>query len=269
LAATGLRVTAQTPHGDRDVKRASVDFDLEALAVPDPVARRGRNSATVTGIGQGDLGQVAQSMRDRDGYPAHDDTRAGTSAGGAELRWYCRQIPANGLIAATPGQYIPLFFQAGAGMSIALGIPVKLASDLVAVRHAPVCWQQIEQRALVLVGLVLGPSHAKNLAGHPRQIPAGMSQPAPPSMPLSLPGRNTDGTAVRKSSGRRGSRPVARSDVVVELELVRVRDASHFGALECPLSCGNTLFIARGRNPRRGPCGLSHRALTIARLTIE
>jgi hypothetical protein len=36
-------------------------------------------------------------MRDRDGYPAHDDTRAGTSAGGAELRWYCRQIPANGL----------------------------------------------------------------------------------------------------------------------------------------------------------------------------
>jgi hypothetical protein len=39
-----------------------------------------------------------------------------------------------------PGQYIPLFFQAGAGMSVALGIPVKLASDLVAVRRAPVCW---------------------------------------------------------------------------------------------------------------------------------
>src|ERR1700753_693820 len=127
MAATGLRVTAQAPHGDRDVKRASVDFDLDALAVPDSVARRGRNSATVTGTGQGDLGQVAQSMRDRDGYPAHDDTRAGTSAGGAELRWYCHQIPANGLIAAMPGQYIPLFFQAGAGMSIALGIPVKLA----------------------------------------------------------------------------------------------------------------------------------------------
>jgi hypothetical protein len=36
----------------------------------------------------------------------------------------------------------------------------------VAVRRAPICWQQIEQRALVLVGLVLGPSHAKNLAGH-------------------------------------------------------------------------------------------------------
>ncbi len=140
LAATGLRVTAQTPYGDRDVKRASVDFDLEALAVPDSVAWRGRNSATVTGIGQGDLGQVAQSMRDRDWYPVHDDTRAGTSAGGAELRWYCRQIPANGLIAAMPGQYIPLFFQAGAGMSVALGIPVKLASDLVAVRRAPVCW---------------------------------------------------------------------------------------------------------------------------------
>ena len=79
-------------------------------------------------------------MRDRDGYPVHDDMRAGTSAGGAELRWYCCQIPANGLIAAMPGQYIPLFFQAGAGMSVALGIPVKLASDLVAVRRAPVCW---------------------------------------------------------------------------------------------------------------------------------
>jgi hypothetical protein len=35
--------------------------------------------------------------------------------------------------------------------------------------------------------LVLGPSHAKNLAGHLRQIPTGTSQPAPPSMPLSLP----------------------------------------------------------------------------------
>ena len=203
LAATGLRVTAQTAHGDRDVKRASVDFDLDALAVPDSVARRGRNSATVTGIGQGDLGQVAQSMRDRDGYPAHDDTRAGTSAGGAELRWYCRQIPANGLIAAMPGQYIPLFFQPGAGMSVAFGIPVKLASDLVAVRRAPVCWQQIEQRALVLVGLVLGPSHAKNLAGHLRQVPTGTSQPAPPSMPLSLPGRKTNGTAVRQSRAAR------------------------------------------------------------------
>jgi hypothetical protein len=96
-----------------------------------------------------------------------------------------------------PGQYIPLFFQAGAGMSVALGIPVKLASDLVAVRSAPVCWQQIEQRALVLVGLVLGSSPAKNLASHLRQIPTGTSQPAPPSMPLSLSGRDTDGTAVR------------------------------------------------------------------------
>ena len=106
-----------------------------------------------------------------------------------------------------PGQYIPLFFQAGAGMSVALGIPVKLASDLVAVRRAPVCWQQIEQRTLVLVGLVLGPSHAKNLASHLRQIPTGTSQPAPPSMPLSLPGRKTNGTAVRQSSGGAGHDP--------------------------------------------------------------
>jgi hypothetical protein len=106
-----------------------------------------------------------------------------------------------------PGQYEPLFFQAVAGMSVALGIPVKLASDLVAVRRAPVCWQQIEQCTLVLVGLVLGPSHAKNLAGHLRQIPAGASQPAPSSMPLSLPGRNTDGTAMRQSNGGAGHDP--------------------------------------------------------------
>jgi hypothetical protein len=167
--------------------RASVDFDLEVFAVPDCVAGRGGNGATVTGIGQGDLRQVAQSMRDRDGYPANDDTRAGTSAGGAELRWYCRQIPGKSLIAAMPGQYIPLFFQAGAGMSVALGIPVKLASDLVAVRRAPVWWQQIKHCTLVLIGLVLGPCHAKNLARHLRQILTGMSEPAPTSMPLSLP----------------------------------------------------------------------------------
>src|SRR5690348_6032898 len=155
--------------------RASVDFDLEVFAVPDCVAGRGGNGATVTGIGQGDLRQVAQSMRDRDGYPANDDTRAGTSAGGAELRWYCRQIPGKSFIAAMPGQYIPLFFQAGAGMSVALGIPVKLASDLVAVRRAPVWWQQIKHCTLVLIGLVLGPCHAKNLARHLRQILTGMS----------------------------------------------------------------------------------------------
>jgi hypothetical protein len=61
-----------------------------------------------------------------------------------------------------PGQHIPLFFQAGAGTSVALGIPVKLASDLVAVRRATIYWQQIEQCTLVLVGLVLSLPHAKN-----------------------------------------------------------------------------------------------------------
>src|SRR5690348_6846182 len=102
-----------------------------------------------------------------------------------------------------PGQYIPLFFQAGAGMSAALGIPVKLASDLVAVRRAPVCWQQIEQRTLVLIGLVLGPCHARNLARHLRQILTWASQPAPPSMPSSLPA----GTTVRHSSDGAGYGP--------------------------------------------------------------
>jgi hypothetical protein len=92
-----------------------------------------------------------------------------------------------------PGQHIPLFFQAGAGTSVALGIPVKLASDLVAVRRATIYWQQIEQCTLVLVGLVLSLPHAKNtLDTYGRSGPTGTSQPAPPSMPSSLPGRNTD-----------------------------------------------------------------------------
>jgi hypothetical protein len=89
-----------------------------------------------------------------------------------------------------PGQHIPLFFQAGAGTSVALGIPVKLASDLVAVRRATIYWQQIEQCTLVLVGLVLSLPRAKNTLD--TYGPIGTSQPAPPSMPPSLPGRNTD-----------------------------------------------------------------------------
>ena len=121
-----------------------------------------------------------------------------------------------------PGQYIPLFFQAGAGMGVALGIPAKLASDLVAVRRAPVCRQQIEQCPLVLVGLVLGSSHAKNLASHPRQMPTGTSQPAPAVdavITARLEHRRNSGEAIKR---RRGSRPVARSDVVVEFEFVGV-----------------------------------------------
>jgi hypothetical protein len=44
-----LRLKAS--YGDRDVKRASIDPELKALAVPDPTPRRGRDSgATVTGI---------------------------------------------------------------------------------------------------------------------------------------------------------------------------------------------------------------------------
>jgi hypothetical protein len=57
-----------------------------------------------------------------------------------------------------------LFFQADADMSVALGIPAEPAPDLVAVRRATTCWQQIKQCSLVLVGLVFGLSHIKNLA---------------------------------------------------------------------------------------------------------
>ena len=153
-------------HSDRDVKRASVNFNLEALAVPGPVAGTGRDSATMTGVGQVDAGQVAEGVWDCDGYLAHDDMRAGTSTGGAELRWYCHQIPADGLTATVPGHHIALFFQADAGMSVALGVPARPASGLVAVRRAPICWQQLKQCPLVLVGLILGLSHARNLAGH-------------------------------------------------------------------------------------------------------
>ncbi len=133
----------------------------------------------------------------------------GTSSGGAELRWYCRQIPANGLIAAMPGQYIPLFFQPGAGLSGALGVPVKLASDLVAARRAPVCWQQIEQCAFRPRRVGIRPVSYQESSRSPlRQIPTGTSQPTPPSMPLPRPGRNTDGTAVRQSSNGAGHDPL-------------------------------------------------------------
>ena len=103
-------MAVKTSHGDPDVKRALVDFDPEALAVPGPVAGTGSDSATVAGVGQVDPGQVAQGVRDQDGYLPHDDVRTGTSASGAELGWDCRQVPADGLTAAVPGQHIALFF---------------------------------------------------------------------------------------------------------------------------------------------------------------
>jgi hypothetical protein len=56
---------------------AAADFDLEALAVPGPVAGTGSDSATVAGVGQVDPGQVAQGVRDQDGYLPHDDVRTG------------------------------------------------------------------------------------------------------------------------------------------------------------------------------------------------
>jgi hypothetical protein len=44
------RLRLKASYGDRDVKRASIDLDLDAHAVPDPVPRTWDNGATVTGI---------------------------------------------------------------------------------------------------------------------------------------------------------------------------------------------------------------------------
>jgi hypothetical protein len=110
-------------------------------------------------------------VRDRDGHLAHRDTRAGPSAGGAELRWYRCQIPVNGLSAARPGLHISSFLQPNAGTSVALGIPAELATDLLAGRPATICWQQFEQSPPVLVGLMLGLSHGIKLAVQPYKQP--------------------------------------------------------------------------------------------------
>src|SRR5690349_17476742 len=134
-----------------------------------------------------------------------------------------------------PGQHIPLFFQAGAGMSVALAISVKLASDPVAVRRAP--------RLLAADRAV----HAR-----PRRVgtrPVSCQEPS--RSPAADPDRDESTRAAddavitarpeyRRNSGeaikrRRGSRPVARSDVVVELELVRVRAQPEFVELGGPL----------------------------------
>ena len=146
-------------HPDRDVKRASIDLDLTAQTVPDTVPRRRDNGTTATGIRKRDTSQVAQGVRDCDGHVAHHDTRAGPSAGGAELRRYRCEIPVNGLSAALPSLHISSFFQLDAGTGIALGIPAEPTQDPLAGCLAPVCWQQLEQSPLVLVKLASGLSH--------------------------------------------------------------------------------------------------------------
>ena len=67
----GLRVAFMAGHGDRDVERASINLEPEALAIHDHVAGWGRDgSAAVTGAGQADAGQVADGVRNRDGHLA-------------------------------------------------------------------------------------------------------------------------------------------------------------------------------------------------------
>jgi hypothetical protein len=165
-------------HGDSDVERAGINLEPEALAIQDHAARRGRDGGSpVTGVGQADAGQVADGVRNRDGHLAHDDTRAGTPAGRAELRRYYRQVPAGALAAALPAQHEPLLFQADAGTGIALGVPAKPASDLRAVRRAAICWQQPEQCLLVRVAMVTGLSHVIYVPGNTRYVPGNTREP--------------------------------------------------------------------------------------------
>jgi len=69
-----LHVTFSAADGNRDVQRVSIDMDLEAHAVPDAAAGRVRDGGTATTrIRKDDAGQVAESMRHRNGDLADRD----------------------------------------------------------------------------------------------------------------------------------------------------------------------------------------------------
>jgi acyl-CoA thioesterase len=109
LPSLAFRVAREAGHRDGDVERARIDLQPEALAVPDHAAGRSRDGRTaVTGVGQPDSGQIADGVRNRDRHVTHDDARAGAPAGRAELRGYCRQVPADAPGAARPAQHVPL-----------------------------------------------------------------------------------------------------------------------------------------------------------------
>jgi hypothetical protein len=163
LVSLAARGPVKAAHGDRDIAGAGVDFDPHAFAVPGSVAGSGDSHAAVAGVGHDDAGQVAQDMRDSNGYLTHDDPCAGTPAGGAELWRDRRQVPADGLSAATSSQRIPPLLQAEAGMDVTRGVPAEPVLDLVAICRAPVRGQQIQQCLLVLAGRRLVLSHDMNL----------------------------------------------------------------------------------------------------------
>jgi hypothetical protein len=73
-AATRLRVTCPAADGNRYVQRVSIDLDLDAHAVRDATARRVWDGGTATTrIRKDDAGQVAESMRHRNGGLADRD----------------------------------------------------------------------------------------------------------------------------------------------------------------------------------------------------
>jgi hypothetical protein len=164
IAATPLRVTRRAADSNRHVLRVSIDQDLDALAVRDATAGSVRDGGTATTwIRQDDAGQVAESMRHRNGNLADRNLRARPSAGWAELHRHRRQIPADGLTLAHPDHDVPALLQTSAGTGVTPRFPAQLALDLVAANRDSVRWKQSEKRHLVLVRFVTGLSHISSL----------------------------------------------------------------------------------------------------------
>ncbi len=68
IAVTRLRVTCLAIDSNRYILRVGIDLDLEAIAVRDAMAGRSWDGRTATTrIRQDDAGQVAESMRNRNG----------------------------------------------------------------------------------------------------------------------------------------------------------------------------------------------------------
>jgi hypothetical protein len=102
----------------------------------------------------------------RDGHrnPLHRHVRAGVPAGGAELRRYCPQIPADSRTGPSPGQDVPALRQAVTGTGVTPGVPAQLVPDIVAIRRGPVCGEQGKERHLVLVRFGVCLRHARSIA---------------------------------------------------------------------------------------------------------
>lgn len=160
-----LCVTCLAVDGNRYILRVSIDLDPEAIAVHDAIAGRSRYGRTATTrIRQDDAGQVAESVRNRNGDVADRNVRAGTPAGGTELRRNRRQIPAHGCALALPSHDASALLQAGANTDVSLSSPAQPVPDLIAIRRGSVRWEQSKKRNLVLAKNMTGLSHISSLS---------------------------------------------------------------------------------------------------------